>query len=201
MEGPGSPFWLSTAVLLFFFFYDLKNLCHVSKGHGYIYCKKDRFVMPLLPFWRRGLQYSTKQIIWKKKFEKIEQINQIKYCNRWDKKSAKKVGQIVFDFLGQDLFSKDFFTKENHHYLLLIARVQVWLLRCWSLFQVLLSMRWKHLLQGKSILIQTWALSETVEKPCLLVLCSWGISKCSARLFWNANHIKGVYHLFQPLLV
>lgn len=47
----------------------------------------------------------------------------------------QKIGQIVFHFLGQDLFSKDFFTKENHHYLLLIARVQVWLLRCWSLFQ------------------------------------------------------------------
>ena len=42
---------------------------------------------------------------------------------------------MLFHFLGQDLFSKDFFTKENDHYLLLIARVQVWLLGCWSLFQ------------------------------------------------------------------
>ena len=32
---------------------------------------------------------------------------------------------MLFHFLGQDLFSKDFFTKENHHYLLLIAHVQV----------------------------------------------------------------------------
>lgn len=45
------------------------------------------------------------------------------------------MGQMLFHFLGQDLFSKDFFTKENHHYLLLIARVQVWPLGCWSLFQ------------------------------------------------------------------
>lgn len=54
---------------------------------------------------------------------------------------------------------------------------------------------------GKSILIQAGGISETVDKLCLLVLCYWGISKCSARLFWNANHTKGVYHLFQPLLV
>ena len=36
---------------------------------------------------------------------------------------------------------------------------------------------------GKSILIQAGGISETVDKLCLLVLCSWGISKCSARLF------------------
>ena len=76
---------------------------------------------------------------------------------------------MLFHFLGQDLFSKDFFTKENHLFASyctctsMTARLLVLIPRIKYYFQCVESTFYK----GKSILIQTWALSETVDKLCL----------------------------------